>query len=89
MTSHANCAHPATKKDRSACRKAQGAGKVHTASGRLSDAKPRAQKVPAGPKSFAEANELGNIDHETLDDRIRDAKRRPTASPVKVSRIDS
>jgi hypothetical protein len=28
MTSHANCAHPATKKDRAACRKANGQVRV-------------------------------------------------------------
>lgn len=85
MTSHANCNHPATKKDRSACRKAHGVGKVHVSS--MSGVKREVLDIK-GPKSFAEANEQGNIDSATLDDRIRAAKRRPRAGEVKVLRME-
>lgn len=88
MIDHTNCDHPKTRKDRAACRKAKGAGKVHTAAlGAAKDINRKA-KVLNGPKSFAEANEPGNIDHDTLDDRIREAKRRPKASPVVVRRAE-
>lgn len=85
MIDHTNCAHPKTKKDRAACRKAQGAGKVHTASG---ESAPRAAKVPTKTLTWEEANATGNIDHDTLDDRIRAAKRKPKASPVVVRRAE-
>lgn len=84
MTSHANCAHPSTKAGRAACRKANG----HTPTSRGASSTPAApRKVAGGPKSLAEANEVGNIDHDTLDDRIRASRRRPTASPVKVTKV--
>lgn len=85
MTSHANCPHPATKAARSACRKANG----HIPTSRGTSSTPSApRKVEGGPRSIAEACEVGNIDHDTLDDRIRAARRRPAASAVKVSKVE-
>lgn len=80
---HSKCDHPSTKKDRSACRKAQGAGKVHTSAGEA----PAKPKKAAKVLTWGEANAIGQVDHETLDDRIRESKKRPKASPVKVTKI--
>lgn len=82
MTSHANCAHEATKAGRAACRKANG----HVPTTRQGAFTAPRKAAKGGPKSLAEANEVGNIDASTLDDRIRDAKRRPKAGPVKVTK---
>lgn len=39
-----------------------------------------------GPRSFSEANEVGNIDPKTLDDRIRASKSKPKGSSIHTTR---
>lgn len=84
MIDHSSCDHPRTSKDRAACRKAMAKGSTHdTAAGTAS---PRPPAAPSPYKSLADANAQGAIDTKTLDDRIRDSKRRPQGSSVYTTR---
>lgn len=94
MTSHADCAHPSTKADRAACRKARASNTAHVrneADIRL-DRVGKRQKVArraAGAKAaWDDPNAVGAIDYDTLDDRIRDSKRKVRGSEVKVTKVD-
>lgn len=86
MIDHSSCDHPRTSKDRAACRKAKGAGKVHAST----TAK---NKVSIGGRAgrtltWEQANAVGEVDDKTLDDRIRSSKSRPPASPVRITKVD-
>lgn len=90
MIDHSSCDHPRTSKDRAACRKAMAKGSTHDAP--IYDAAgiagPRPPATPSPYNSLADANAQGAIHHDTLDDRIRDSRRRPKASPVTTKKVD-
>lgn len=86
MIDHSSCNHPRTSKDRAACRKARAKGSTHDAA--AGTASPRPPATPSPYNSLADANAQGAIHHDTLDDRIRDSKRRPKGSAVTVRRVD-
>lgn len=77
MTSHNDCTHPSTKKDRSACRKARAAGTTHTATADSSAPSTTTRRTRPKPAP-------GSVDA-----RIRSAKRLPKkVNPVTTYQVD-